>query len=803
MKYWDANTSAWKTGAVGLPSGQVWQQIIGDGLNTSFQVTHGFGTRSVYVSVYRNSPPYEEVEADVERTDTSSVTVRTYPTVPAVSEFIAVVASAGTAATANITMDVWHTVGAAGEPAFQNGWSAAPYSESPTSFRKYPDGRVRLRGGVIGGSQGLTPFTLPVGYRPPAYMRPVVATNNPAMSQLELLADGTMYVGTAGVSGAGGYYFLDGIEFDTATVLQTASVTAQPLDAVHFIGAVGEPTFAGTWVNLDNNAAVPGSATQRAAGFRKDAFGKVRLTGVIKGGSNGQTMFTLPAGYRPRTSELSQITYASLGLAALSVSSAGVVAATGVASGNITTWIYLDGFEFDTESVAAYSTGSFPYLPITMDPWHAVGASGEPAFQNSWANAAGSAPVAFRKDPSGVVHLHGGTANGTNNTTILTLPAGYRPPSTRFFVVLGDAGAAGNYVSIDPNGLMVGTRTATTLHLGDIEFDTESVLQTASVAAQPLDTWHFVGTAGEPAFTAPWTQSSGSGVTAAQQPRFRKYPDGRVRLAGLAAASSGFTFTSTGFIFTLPAGYRPKGIHSFVTFLMDADGGRPQVRLIVYDTGEVRLFEVLEGSTASGGANTLAVLDGIEFDTETQASYPSAFVQINAPARVTTLPTSPVDGQECYYVADATNGVLWHLRYNAGSASAYKWEFVGGGDRHEGPLGDLTTSSTTAVALTNGPTITLPLAGEYIGELTLQMISQVVSSGFAQAAIYKDAVDAGMNGVVYVFQNTGSGQALIATGFGKIAVTAGQVLSVRVSSANGLSNRFVNARLLARPVRVG
>src|SRR4030095_11342304 len=45
---------------------------------------------------------------------------------------------------------------------------------------------------------------------------------------------------------------------------------------------------------------------------------------------------------------------------------------------------------------------------------------------------------------------------------------------------------------------------------------------------------------------------------------------------------------------------------------------------------------------------------------------------------VSALPGSPFDGQEIYYLADATNSVIWHLRYRAGSSSAYKWEFIGG-----------------------------------------------------------------------------------------------------------------------------
>jgi hypothetical protein len=84
-------------------------------------------------------------------------------------------------------------------------------------------------------------------------------------------------------------------------------------------------------------------------------------------------------------------------------------------------------------------------------------------------------------------------------------------------------------------------------------------------------------------------------------------------------------------------------------------------------------------------------------------------------AIVTSLPSNPADGQEVYYLADATNGMVWHLRYRAASASAYKWEFVGGPPLvHEIPNDD-PTGSTTYVDLANvGPQIVLPLAGDYM-----------------------------------------------------------------------------------------
>jgi hypothetical protein len=50
-----------------------------------------------------------------------------------------------------------------------------------------------------------------------------------------------------------------------------------------------------------------------------------------------------------------------------------------------------------------------------------------------------------------------------------------------------------------------------------------------------------------------------------------------------------------------------------------------------------------------------------------------------APAYGITLPAAPVDGQEAILVDSLTVPTYtWRFRYNAGSTSAYKWEFIGG-----------------------------------------------------------------------------------------------------------------------------
>lgn len=82
---------------------------------------------------------------------------------------------------------------------------------------------------------------------------------------------------------------------------------------------------------------------------------------------------------------------------------------------------------------------------------------------------------------------------------------------------------------------------------------------------------------------------------------------------------------------------------------------------------------------------------------------------------VTSLPSAPIDGQEIRYVADATNGVIWNLRYRAASSSPYKWEFIGGPPvTTVSPVYPASQSNSSYTNITSGPTFTVPLSGDYI-----------------------------------------------------------------------------------------
>lgn len=139
--------------------------------------------------------------------------------------------------------------------------------------------------------------------------------------------------------------------------------------------------------------------------------------------------------------------------------------------------------------------------------------------------------------------------------------------------------------------------------------------------------------------------------------------------------------------------------------------------------GYPELFGVIGTSYGTGDGSTtfnLPTSDGeiiLAFSMTTRLS-------INTPPQfVTALPATPQDGTEVYYGADTTSGAIWHLRFRSASAGP-KWEYVGGSSLINS-VGDGTIavginhSSTTYAALTGsaGPTITLPVPGDYIVEL--------------------------------------------------------------------------------------
>jgi hypothetical protein len=146
----------------------------------------------------------------------------------------------------------------------------------------------------------------------------------------------------------------------------------------------------------------------------------------------------------------------------------GAVSATKVADGAITTTKVADGAVTTTKIAdGAVTTPKLADLAVTspkiadgavttskiaVESWHIVGAAGEPAFQNAWANNGatyGEPNTRFRK-VGGLVEVQLMARGGAVGATIFTLPVGYRPSGPINFV--GDNGAVGAIASITALG---------------------------------------------------------------------------------------------------------------------------------------------------------------------------------------------------------------------------------------------------------------------------------------------------------------------------------------------------------------
>lgn len=95
------------------------------------------------------------------------------------------------------------------------------------------------------------------------------------------------------------------------------------------------PTFTNSWVNY--------GAGYNNAGYYKDAFGWVTLRGLVKNGTDGASIFTLPVGYRPEATMLMPIASADH-YGRLDINTAGLV--TPSATTTEPGWVCLDGVRF-------------------------------------------------------------------------------------------------------------------------------------------------------------------------------------------------------------------------------------------------------------------------------------------------------------------------------------------------------------------------------------------------------------------------------------------------------------------------
>lgn len=101
-----------------------------------------------------------------------------------------------------------------------------------------------------------------------------------------------------------------------------------------------------------------------------------------------------------------------------------------------------------------------------------------------------------------------------------------------------------------------------------------------------------------------------------QRAGYRRVQDGQgkvVELVGFVKTTSAYTFgAGTATIGTLPTGYRPAEIHSFLCWQNDSAGNKTGIRVTVDSSGAIALQEGLSGIANNGTVNYLS-LAGIRF----------------------------------------------------------------------------------------------------------------------------------------------------------------------------------------------
>lgn len=184
-----------------------------------------------------------------------------------------------------------------------------------------------------------------------------------------------------------------------------------------------------------------------------------------------------------------------------------------------------------------------------------------------------------------------------------------------------------------------------------------------------------------------------------------------------------------------------------------------------------------------------------------------AWVRYSPINYVTSLPSSPVDGQEIFYAADATNGVIWHLRYRSGSSSSYKWEFIGGAmlKATDVATSQATTSSTYTDLTTAGPSVTAPLAGDYDVFAEALLGSTAATNFTLTVALKIGSAATSDNDIIFKLALYANNQTWILPSRGTIrrTVAANDVLKLQYKTNNSASGSFENRRLSVIPVRVG
>jgi hypothetical protein len=179
----------------------------------------------------------------------------------------------------------------------------------------------------------------------------------------------------------------------------------------------------------------------------------------------------------------------------------------------------------------------------------------------------------------------------------------------------------------------------------------------------------------------------------------------------------------------LAAGSNASGSAAFLTVFLD---GVFQGRIMRADAPANTILGIGASGwlrvTPSAGSHTVEIK---QFRVNTDGSMETGYLRVSkivnqndglkpfwTPPIVTQLPSQATVGDQVLYAADATNGVYWQLQYDG--LGTYPWKFIGGAPLTASAVGTYSSPATGSTStfvnsgLSGSPTITAPLAGDYI-----------------------------------------------------------------------------------------
>ena len=167
----------------------------------------------------------------------------------------------------------------------------------------------------------------------------------------------------------------------------------------------------------------------------------------------------------------------------------------------------------------------------------------------------------------------------------------------------------------------------------------------------------------------------------------------------------------------------------------------------------------------------------------------------------TSLPASPVDGQEAVLVDSLTAPTYqWRFRYNASSSFADKWEFIGGPSAYASvPTSQSLTSTSYTDLTTTGPTLIAPRAGVYLIEHGA-MITNSAAGQESYMTIYLGTGSASDNERVN-FTTSTAGKSASVSRAQLVALLAGANLSSKYRVGGG-TGTFEFRWMKLTPIRV-